>query len=384
MEHTTSSESLDPRPPISIGMDIGGTFAKFVLFENDKPSSQATHLHKQHTRHPLETVIRKLTQTDTKDALPRGWISETLHFEAGAECGSVVLQMLAIPVLELDRFVAKVEAIATDSTGSARKSMRQRIAATGGGALKRKDELETRFGVDIVVVHEHQSLVRGWRQQLDTGGGCVEQQAALALLCNVGTGVSIVHVTGTDAPGFERVSGSGIGASTLWSLIRRMTSFDNFEQAVVASASSGDAQKADILVGDIYGVETSKAIGMPPDLVAGFLGKINDDSELSDADVAAALVRMFASNLGQLAVFQARLLELDTVWFTGGCFGSVGGTDDSTQGQACLVVRKAVGQAVEFWSAGKITVRFPSSAPFLGAAGAVLEAAAAGGTGSPV
>ncbi|KAJ2658207.1 hypothetical protein IWW48_004144 [Coemansia sp. RSA 1200] len=365
-------------------MDIGGTFAKFALFDNDKPSSPATHLHKQHTRYPLETVIRELTQTDTKDALPRGWISETLHLGTGAECGSVMLRMLAIPVLELDNFVAKVEAIALDSTGSAKESMQQRIAATGGGALKRKDELESRFGVDIVVVHELQSLVRGWQQQLNTGGSCAEQQAAPALLCNVGTGVSIVHVTGTDAPGFERVSGSGIGASTLWSLIRRMTSFDDFEQAVVASASSGDAQKADILVGDIYGVKTSKAIGMPPDLVAGFLGKINDDSELSDADMVAALVRMFTNNLGQLAVFQARLLHLDTVWFTGGCFGSVGGADDSTQGQACLVVRKAVDQAVEFWSAGKITVRFPSNAPFLGAAGAVLEAAAAGGTGSPV
>ncbi|KAJ2390020.1 Pantothenate kinase 4 [Coemansia sp. RSA 2559] len=359
MEHTVSSRASATKTSISIGMDIGGTFAKFVLLDKDAGAKDLEHAH------PLEKLIHEMTQAAAKGALPLGWIAESIGQEP--EGGhAVVLRALGVPTTALDGLVAKITA---STTGSSTGLQALRVAATGGGALRLKDELEAKLAIELVVVHELQALVRGWQPN-----SMAFDQEVPALICNVGTGVSMVHVTGKGAAGFERVSGSGIGASTFWTLAKRMTSFGSFEEAVVAAMASGDAQKVDTLVGDIYGVETSKAIGMPPDLVAGFLGKI-DDPELTDADVVAALLRMFANNLGQLAVFQARLLELDNVWFAGGCFGSVGSAGGSAEARACMGLRKAVEESVGFWSAGKVAARFPNNASFVGAAGAVLEAA---------
>ncbi|KAJ2539480.1 hypothetical protein EV175_006339, partial [Coemansia sp. RSA 1933] len=327
---------------------------------------------KNNEEHPLETVIRELAQLETSDVLPHGWIAETISTDPA-------VWALGVPTADLDALVAKVNATAAAAatTTDRKYDVLLRVAATGGGALRLKDELESKLSVAMVVVHELQALVRGW---LPTTQDIKRQTPAL--VCNVGTGVSVVHVTAKDDdPVFERVSGSGIGASTFWALAKRMTSFDSFEQAVVAAMTDGDAQKVDILVGDIYGVETSKAIGMPPDLVAGFLGNL-DNPDLTDADIVAALLRMFANNLAQLAVFQARLLDLDCVWFSGGCFGSVrksvcGSVQDADRDDetcACMGFRKAVEQSVGFWSAGKIAAKFPDNSSFVGAAGAVLEA----------
>ncbi|KAJ1666211.1 hypothetical protein IW140_006151 [Coemansia sp. RSA 1813] len=364
MEQTVSAKNSDAQTPVSIGMDIGGTFAKFVLLDKNDGARD----HQEHA-HPLEKVIRELAQEATQDALPRGWITETIDTDQEPEDGSaMVFRALGVPTTELDKLVAMAEAATTKPTGCIKAPV-LRVAATGGGALRLKDELESKLAVDMAVMHELQSLVRGWQLGMKT----FEQQVP-ALICSVGTGVSMVHVTGKGGAGFERVSGSGIGASTFWTLAKRMTSFESFEVAVLAATSSGDAQKVDVLVGDIYGAETSKAIGMPPDLVAGFLGKL-DDPRLTDADIVAALLRMFVSNLGQLAVFQARLLELGSVWFAGGCFGSVGKASDGEEARACMAVRKAFEESVGFWSAGKIVARFPNNASFLGAAGAMFEAA---------
>ncbi|KAJ1801367.1 hypothetical protein LPJ59_000332 [Coemansia sp. RSA 2399] len=357
MEHTVSSKASATQTPISIGMDIGGTFAKFVLLDKNAEAEDLEHAH------PLERLIHEMTHAEAKGALPLGWLAENIDQEL--EGHPVVLRALGVPTAALDGLVAKV---AASTAGCSAGPQVLRVAATGGGALRLKDELESKLAVDLVVVHELQALVRGWQPNPRAF-----DQEVPALICNVGTGVSIVHVTGRSAAGFERVSGSGIGASTFWTLAKRMTSFGSFEEAVVAAMASGDAQKVDVLVGDIYGIETSKAIGMPPDLVAGFLGKL-DDPDLTDADVVAALLRMFASNLGQLAVFQARLLELDNVWFAGGCFGSVGSAGGSAEARACMGLRKAVEESVGFWSAGKVAARFPNNASFVGAAGAVIEA----------
>ncbi|KAJ2316246.1 hypothetical protein GGI00_007045 [Coemansia sp. RSA 2681] len=106
---------------------------------------------------------------------------------------------------------------------------------------------------------------------------------------------------------------------------------------------------------------------MPADLVAGFLGKLGAD-DATDADVVAALLRMVTNNLGQLAVFQARLMGVSEVWFTGGFVQSA---SEATEGSAGRIVRQAVTRAVAFWSAGAIRARFPPDALLLGALGAV-------------
>ncbi|KAJ1949230.1 hypothetical protein FBU59_001234 [Linderina macrospora] len=65
-----------------------------------------------------------------------------------------------------------------------------------------------------------------------------------------------------------------------------------------------------------------------------------------------------ASNLGQIAVFQARSLGLKEVWFAGGFV-------------AHPVVKRAVGEAVGFWAQGTIEARFVGQETTLGALGAL-------------
>jgi pantothenate kinase len=72
------------------------------------------------------------------------------------------------------------------------------------------------------------------------------------LVVNIGSGVSILKVTG---PGkAERVSGTSLGGGTYWGLCRLLTSCETYEQ-VLDYAEHGDANNVDMLVKDIYGGE---------------------------------------------------------------------------------------------------------------------------------
>ncbi|KAJ2713525.1 hypothetical protein H4R19_002204 [Coemansia spiralis] len=320
--------------PITVGIDVGGSLLKAVVL-----AAQAEPVPSEH---PLEWYLRRAASAVSGPSLPDTWQRATAATSAG-QMGALLL-----PVADMARLIDGVEALGPAACGSIR------VAATGGGALKHREELERRLGVQLVVVSELDAVVRGLLADAD-GAAAGEQ----AVVCNVGTGISLVSV---DAQGgVERVSGSGIGGATFWGLVRRLTQFAGFDEAVLAAHTSGRLGAADTLVEDIYGRETSKAIGLAPDLVAGFLGKLDADN-LTDADVAAALLRMFASNIGQLAVFQARLLAVDAVHFTGGFV---------PLGQAGDIVRAAIAEATAFWSAGKVAARFPRSPALLGAIGAV-------------
>lgn len=70
------------------------------------------------------------------------------------------------------------------------------------------------------------------------------------LVVNIGSGVSIVKVTG---PGkAERVSGTSLGGGTYWGLSRLLTTCKSYEE-VLNLAEQGDASVVDMLVRDIYG-----------------------------------------------------------------------------------------------------------------------------------
>jgi pantothenate kinase len=70
------------------------------------------------------------------------------------------------------------------------------------------------------------------------------------LVVNIGSGVSILKVTG---PGkAERVSGTSLGGGTYWGLCRLLTSCETYEE-VLNYAENGNANVVDMLVKDIYG-----------------------------------------------------------------------------------------------------------------------------------
>jgi len=68
------------------------------------------------------------------------------------------------------------------------------------------------------------------------------------------------------------VSGCSIGGGTFWGLVRLLTKFTSFPDAIEA-AEKGDNSKVAMLVKDIYGGSYSK-LGLPGDIVACDFGKV--------------------------------------------------------------------------------------------------------------
>ncbi|PIA14999.1 fumble [Coemansia reversa NRRL 1564] len=338
---------------LTLGIDVGGSLVKVVLEETDNSSDII--------RHPLVTFVRNIASQNNGE-IPSGWKCSVARIpEDASDTNSTILRALVLPTADIDLLINKVK------HQSCATSTVIQIASTGGGALNYKEKLECGLCVRLLVAKELDAVAAGL--SVDIGTTSEEQM----LVCNIGTGVSLVSV---DKQGkVERVSGSGIGGATFWGLTKRLTNFKSFDQAVIAAKKNGVLGKTDTLVEDIYGRETSKEIGLAPDLVAGFLGKL-DASNLTDADISAALLRMFVSNIGQLAVFQARLLNVEAVWFTGGFVQSVENSKEDSENSAPAIVRQAITEAVSFWSANGIAARFPNNAALLGAIGAIHAASA--------
>jgi type II pantothenate kinase len=138
------------------------------------------------------------------------------------------------------------------------------------------------------------------------------------LLCNVGTGCSILQVHSETR--WERISGTALGGGTFLGLCRRLTEARGFAEAV-AMAERGDARKVDMLVRDIYGDgDKQSGLNLPGDLTASFFarnlgapGRIASD----DADICKALDVMVAQNVAQIAHLNAQVHGLKRVFFTG-------------------------------------------------------------------
>ena len=140
------------------------------------------------------------------------------------------------------------------------------------------------------------------------------------LLCNVGTGVSILHVQSETS--YTRVSGTALGGGTFLGLTRLLTEARDFQDAL-DSAANGDARRVDMLVGDIYGSQDSRDLKLPGDLTASFFAKSlmrshgDPKGETRDDDICKSLVVMIAQNLAQIAHLNARIHGAKRVFFTG-------------------------------------------------------------------
>uniref|UniRef100_A0A7S2JQP1 Pantothenate kinase n=1 Tax=Haptolina brevifila TaxID=156173 RepID=A0A7S2JQP1_9EUKA len=142
------------------------------------------------------------------------------------------------------------------------------------------------------------------------------------LLCNVGTGVSILHVESERS--YTRVSGTAVGGGTFMGLTRLLTRARGFQEALDVAAS-GDARRVDMLVSDIYGSGQDRAgLNLPGDLTASFFAKnmeTADDADprghVQDDDICKALVVMIAQNVAQICHLNARIHSARRVFFTG-------------------------------------------------------------------
>ncbi|PXF41220.1 Pantothenate kinase 2 [Gracilariopsis chorda] len=244
------------------------------------------------------------------------------------------------------------------------------------------------------------------------------------LLVNIGSGVSIVKVT--DHATFERVSGSSLGGGTFWGLARMLLDCQTFDQ-VIDLTNHGDNRNVDMLVGDIYG-GAYENLGLDASVIAASFGKatmrndyarhqlttfslikdrfrraicgtldlwlsfchalplvgrvlkafgIGSDvpwsptlithtgAQYRPQDIALALLRMVSYNIGQIAYLNARVHNLDRIYF-GGNF---------IRNHPYTVAD--ISFAVDFWSQGKMKALFLKHDGYLGAIGAFIGASSA-------
>jgi type II pantothenate kinase len=202
------------------------------------------------------------------------------------------------------------------------------------------------------------------------------------LLVNIGSGVSMIKVTGPNEGNFERVGGSSLGGGTLWGLLSILTDCNSFDEMLVM-ASNGNNENVDLLVGDIYGTGYNK-IGLKPNHIASSMGKVfkevvgngndGDDNNVehhkltreerlakfNQQDIARSLLYAVSYNIGQIAYLQAQRYNLKKIYFAGSYIRNHNQTI------------RTLSFAIDFWSQGEKKAYFLNHEGYLGAMGAFL------------
>ncbi|KAJ2771449.1 hypothetical protein IWQ57_002210, partial [Coemansia nantahalensis] len=249
------------------------------------------------------------------------------------------------------------------------------IMATGGGAHRFRALLGRELGVEIRVEDEMESLTAGLnfliREVADEVFTYSEDKPMQFvdpttddifpyLLVNIGSGVSIIKVTGEGR--FERISGTSLGGGTLWGLLHLLTGVRSFD-AMLGMTKSGDNSKVDMMVGDIYGSDYGK-IGLKATNIASSMGGVYRkalDKQHDDADIARSLLYMVSNNIGQIAYLNAQLHGIKRIYF-GGYF---------IRGHPLTM--HTLSYAINFWSRGEMSALFLRHEGFLGATGAFFK-----------
>eukprot|EP00438_Fugacium_kawagutii_P006140 Skav234015 [mRNA] locus=scaffold3484:131515:132840:- [translate_table: standard] len=212
------------------------------------------------------------------------------------------------------------------------------IYTTGGGAYKYATLFSERLGISLKPVDELGVVVKGiswllrrpiadevcWLSE-ETPRPNFESECRFLescnlfpfILVNIGSGVSIVKVDGTDK--FERISGSALGGGTFWGLCNLLCPDCKEFSEASCLAVAGDASKLNLLVEDIYGGDYELTGGrkLPGNLVASFFAKAHRGSREDDAAVLNALITMISQNICQIAFLNSRLHGISRIVFTG-------------------------------------------------------------------
>ena len=129
------------------------------------------------------------------------------------------------------------------------------------------------------------------------------------LLVNIGSGVSVIKVSGPRQ--YERVGGTSLGGGTLWGLLSVLTGARTFD-AMLELAEQGDHTAVDMMVGDIYGADYGK-IGLKSSVIASSFGKVfpmKRQAEM-DAEDGGGLVNGDSAHDGRQSEAQQRFKPED-------------------------------------------------------------------------
>lgn len=267
------------------------------------------------------------------------------------------------------------------------------IMATGGGAHKFYDLMTKTFSknklpMKIIAKDEMECLIKGldWlitkipneifiydlKENTTKFSNKLDKLIYPYLLVNIGSGVSMIKVTG---PGiFERIGGSSLGGGTLWGLLSLLTDAKDYNE-MLEMAQRGNNENIDLLVGDIYGDSYNK-IGLKSSHIASSFAKVfkklrfnNNERKLTPAeklaqfkseDIARSLLYSVSNNIGQISYLQAVRFNLKRIYF--------GGSYISGHKQTI----HTLSFAVNFWSNGDMQSYFLRHEGYLGSVGAFM------------
>uniref|UniRef100_A0A7N2QXX9 Uncharacterized protein n=1 Tax=Quercus lobata TaxID=97700 RepID=A0A7N2QXX9_QUELO len=120
------------------------------------------------------------------------------------------------------------------------------------------------------------------------------------LLVNIGSGVSIIKVTGNKK--FKRVTGTQFGGGTIFGFASLLTNCQSYDELLEIS-QHGDNRALDLTVGDIYGDTGYPEHNLSASAIASCFGKVNGNKKLSGykaEDMAASLLRNFTYLIAQV------------------------------------------------------------------------------------
>ena len=320
-----------------LGLDIGGTLAKLVFFESEIRPSWCNGR--------IAEVIKSLgkTKSETPGSNEHGfsrqgsfWGEQENELSFYDEELQGYFHFLCFRSEQMERFVSLLAAQELHHDID-------EIFTTGGGAYKYATLFAERLGITLRPVDELGVVVKGisWllkRPISDEVCWLGEEESRTNksfesechfidsskshlfpfILVNIGSGVSIVRVDGTDK--FERVSGSALGGGTFWGLCKLLCpECKDFSEASCL-AVDGDSASLNLTVEDIYGGDYELEGGrkLPGSLVASFFAKAGRGENLhDDAALLHALITMVSQNICQIAFLNSRIHGVTRIVFTG-------------------------------------------------------------------
>ncbi|CAK9046954.1 4'-phosphopantetheine phosphatase (Inactive pantothenic acid kinase 4) [Durusdinium trenchii] len=321
-----------------LGLDIGGTLAKLVFFESEIRPSWCNGRFAQVIKSLGVQTVKSEDDREFRDfVLSRQgsfWGAQDKELSFYDEELEGVFHFLCFQTDKMERFVALLAA-------QDLHHQIDEIYTTGGGAYKYSRLFSERLGINLKPVDELGVVVKGiswllrrpisdevcWLSDEPPKSPNFESECHFLdsanslfpfILVNIGSGVSIVKVDGTDR--FERISGSALGGGTFWGLCNLLCPDCKEFSEASCLAVAGDSSKLNLLVEDIYGGDYELTGGrkLPGTLVASFFAKAGRNGQAhDDAAVLNALITMISQNICQIAFLNSKLHSISRIVFTG-------------------------------------------------------------------
>ncbi|KAG5440089.1 hypothetical protein PCK2_000601 [Pneumocystis canis] len=315
-----------------------------------------------------------------------GSLTKVVYITKDAHDGSRI-HFKYFETVDIDQCIAFLLSLCEKYNECHKKKVAICIMATGGGAVKYYDRLQTELNVKIVCQDEMECLVTGFDFLITKIPNemfiCSEPESITFYqpesniypclkLCNIGSGVSMIKISCPEQ--FQRIGGSSVGGGTWWGLMSILTNAKTFDVSEILEISkSGDNAAVDMLVGDIYGTDYNK-IGLQSSVVASSFAKVfqkktmqqyntlcDFQSHFRPEDIGKSFLCAISGNIAHLAYLYAQIHGLEMICFSG------------TYIKGDPLIMNILSRVLYFFSGGTKKAYFLRHEGYLGAMGAFLK-----------